>query len=263
MIITLANRKGGTGKTTTTVNLAAVWASQGKRVLVIDLDTQNHCALGLGFTRTGLPAGHAIHQLFQAPAGQQPSLTNWILTTPFQGLDLLPADPFFDPGLQALPTTRLRQAIQAQGLAQQYDHILIDTPPTLDGLLLSAAIAAEGLLVPFVPHYLGEVGVLQLARLFYEVTAEENPELLLLGLLPVMLERQQPLHQQILDKLARQFGKPSLLRGIRRNIQLAEAFHQQQPICHYAPRSAGTMDYTLLASELEALWEKEMQATQA
>lgn len=139
-------------------------------------------------------------------------------------------------------------------VAEQFDRVVLDTPPTSDLLLISALAAADGVLIPFVPHHLAAVGVNQLARLFYRVATRYNPSLQLIALLPVMVNRNFTLQRKVLDELAIQFGKGRLLRGIRTNIRLAEAFAAGEPICRFAPRSPGAMDYQLLADELETVW---------
>ncbi|MBE0505171.1 MAG: ParA family protein [Marinospirillum sp.] len=273
MIIAIANRKGGTGKTTSCVNLAAVWGRQGYRVLVIDLDTQGHSALGLGrpyatpsSTQPTSKTLRSVHGFFQAKAelidpqrriAQQQApqqLRDCIDTTPTQGVDLIAADVHFDGRGLHYPVTCLRDALQQEGLTQDYQRIILDTPPTLDSLLMNAAAAAQGIVVPFVPHHLGKVGALQLARLFYDIASNYNDDLTLLGLLPVMLDQRLTLHRNTIDELGAQFGQSKMLRGIRNNIRLAEAFAVHQSVLDYAPRSSGAMDYTLLAAELDALW---------
>ncbi|WP_202403266.1 ParA family protein [Vreelandella massiliensis] len=248
MILTLANRKGGTGKTTTVVNLAALWGSQGQRVLVIDLDSQGHAAIGLGLTYE--PAANAtIHHLLRHP--DTPVNALWQATA-CEGVSLIPADTRFSGHGEQWPLTGLQRALAKGDILHYFDVVIIDTPPTQDGLLISAMCAASAVLVPFVPHHLGEVGAKQLARLFYRVATEQNPSLGMLGLLPVMFDARLQLHRQTVDRLARQFGQARMLAGVRNNIKLAEAFAHGLPIHCYAPRSAGAQDYRALIQSLGA-----------
>ncbi|XGA79789.1 ParA family protein [Halomonas sp. CH40] len=247
MILTLANRKGGTGKTTTTVNLAALWGSQGYRVLVIDLDSQGHAAIGLGVSDT--PAANATtHYLLTHPT--TPLAPLW-RPTGCEGVSLIPADTRFSGHGQQWPLSGLRRALEAADIRAHFDAVIIDTPPTQDGLLISAMSAADGVLVPFLPHHLGEVGVQQLARLFYRVATQHNPSLSMLGLLPVMVDRRLQVHRQTVERLSRQFGEARMLAGIRNNIKLAEAFAYGLPIHRHAPNSAGARDYRALAASLK------------
>lgn len=243
MILTLANRKGGTGKTTTTVNLAALWGSQGYRVLVIDLDSQGHAAIGLGLAEEPA-ADTTIHHLLTHPATPLASLWQ---PTACEGVTLIPADTRFSGHGQQWPLSGLKQALAEADIRQHFDAVIIDTPPTQDGLLISAMSAANAVLVPFLPHHLGEVGARQLARLFYHVATQYNPSLGMLGLLPVMFDARLQLHRQTVARLSCRFGQARMLAGIRNNIKLAEAFAHGVPVHRYAPRSAGATDYRALA----------------
>lgn len=244
-VITIANRKGGTGKTTTAVNLAAAWGKRGYKTLLIDLDTQGHSALGLGVTET-VAADKTIHQLFR---DEQLSLSDVVHKTTVDNVSIAPADcNFIMPNLNEL---RIHNALHTDSVASLFERIIIDTPPTLDGLLYNGLASANGVIVPFVPHHLAEVGVKQLAKLFYQVATQHNPDLRLFGLLPIMYDRKIKLHQRVLKTLGKQFGIKRVMRGIRSNIKLAESFEAGKPIMHFAPRSAGAMDYQLMSEEVE------------
>ena len=249
-VITVANRKGGTGKTTTAVNVSAEWGRRGKKVLLIDLDTQGHASIGVGcgIHHSNRPS---IHDVFREP---EKALVDLILDTPTQGVWLLAADTSFDGIGTEISTLLLKKKLHELEQAKQFDVVVIDTPPTLDVMLLNALTACHGILVPFVPHFLAEVGVRQLADLFYKVAVTNNENLKMIGLLPIMLDKRTKLHNKVLASLVGQFGKNRMLRGVRSNIRLAEAFEQGLPVSGYAPKSAGAMDYYMLVEELEALW---------
>lgn len=244
-IIVVTNRKGGTGKTTTSVNLAAEFAAQGQRVLLIDMDTQGHCAVGLDIA----PAKNAptVHSLFLS-AGSR--LTDAVYPTAWPKLDLIPANPLFEHGSGDGDPARLTKALKDEGLTEKYDLIFIDTPPSLDNLLMNALCAAGRVLVPFVPHHLSGEGIRNLARVLFRVASGPNPELKLLALLPIMLDRRIGQHRSVADGVARQFGQGRLLSGIRTDIKLAESFAHRQPVRSYMPGCRGAEDYAVAAREI-------------
>ena len=246
-VVALANRKGGSGKTTTAVNLAAQWGQQGLRTLLIDLDTQGHAAIGLGCREARLRQP-SIHQIFH---DVDVDLMEIVQPTEIENIWLAPADTNFEH--QALNILCLRDAINDIVCQQQFQRIVIDTPPTFDSLLVSGLVAAHGVIIPFLPHHLAEVGTRQLAKLCYQVASQHNSALKLVGLLPVMFDRHIESHQHVVARLKTQFGKDRMLRAIRNNIKIAEAFDHGMPVGKYAPKSAGSMDFFLAAQEIDDL----------
>ncbi|NDY90497.1 ParA family protein [Ideonella livida] len=256
-VLAITNRKGGSGKTSCAVNLAAEWAAAlpprpdgpRARVLLVDLDSQGHCAVGLGVQPArGAPTVHGFL------AGRH-ALRPAIVPTPVPGLDLVPADPLFEHG-QARPDERtLARALREEGLAEAYEVILLDTPPSLDLLLLNALCAAERVVVPLMPHHLSAEGVKQLARLMFRVSSQGlNPQLRLLGFLPVMLDGRIGVHRQVLADLGRQFGPQRLLPGIRNDIRVAEAFGAGKPVRLHAPGARATADFGQALQALRERW---------
>lgn len=248
--LVVTNRKGGSGKTATAVNLAAEWAAQGERVLLIDLDTQGHCALGLGVS---VPRGAAtVHGFLSGKNTLQQAICN----TAWHGLDFIGADPLCEHGAIAQQECRLQQGLQAEGVLNAYDRIVLDTPPSLDGLLLNGLCAADRVLVPFVPHFLSGEGVRQLARVLLRVSTRGwNDRLRMLGFVPVMQDVRIGQHREVRDGLSHQFGANRLLPGIRTDIRVAEAFSHGKPVRIYAPKSRAAADYAELWLAVQRLWE--------
>lgn len=245
----VSNRKGGTGKSSSAVNIAAELHARGQRVLLIDMDTQAHCAYGVG-----LSIGRDTPTLHGFMAGRH-SLQDAVLHTGWAGLDLIPGDPLFEHGSGQVGELLLRNALHHTGLAQSYDTIVLDTPPSLDALLLNALCAADRVLIPFVPHFLAGEGVRQLARVLFKIASRgSNEDLRVLGFLPVMLDTRINLHRQVQEGLGQQFGRNRMLPGIRNDIRVAEAFAAGQPLRYYAPKSRAAADYTEAVDALLLRW---------
>ena len=249
--LVISNRKGGTGKTTVSVNLAAELAAQGLRVLLVDLDSQNHCAVGLGVQT---PRGAAtVHDLFRDATA---TLAAAVQATAYPNLFLVPADPLFEHGSGFRDEGLLGRALLEEGIGAAFDLVILDTPPSLDILLINALSAAQGIIVPYVPHPLSYEGVRQLMRVLFRIKSGANPALKIIGFLPVMVAEHIRQHRDITGEIAHQFGAPRVLSGIRTDIKLAEAFGAGQPIRRYAPRSRAAGDFAALAQAVaDALGE--------
>lgn len=249
-VVSISNRKGGTGKTTTAVNLAVEFARRDYQVLLIDLDTQGHAAVGLDITcKRGMPTAQDMFR------EQDFQLVCAIMPTVVSGLHFVPSDQNFEHIRSQDDTLVLKQQISKAVIAEQYDIIVIDTPPSLDALLINAMAAANGILIPMLPHHLSGEGVRQLSRLFFRIGSTINPNLQLLGLLPVMVDREIEFHRRVIAQMCQQYGTHRLFRGIRTDIRLAEAFAARKPIQLYSPKSRGSLDYYVLAEDLLCMWQ--------
>ena len=247
--LVISNRKGGSGKSATAVNLAVELAARGQRVLLVDLDTQGHCAVGLGVqVPRAAPTVHGFlagHNTLRAAVRD----TGWF------GVRLIAADNLSDHSVSGDRALLLRAALLGEGFLDEFDTVLLDTPPSLDGLLLNALCAADWVLVPFVPHFLSGEGVRQLARVIFRVSSRGlNDRLRILGFVPIMVDMRVGQHRAVSAGLGQQFGAARLLGGIRNDIRVAEAFAAGQPLRALAPKSRAVADYEALARSLDGLW---------
>jgi len=248
-VIAVCNRKGGAGKTTTSVNLAAELAALGRRVLLVDLDSQGHCAVGLGIKI--IIGEKTAHTLFTEP---QARLIDCARETAFANITLAPADQLFEHGSGLRDEGRLARALEDEEIAARFDVVILDTPPSLDMLLLNALAAANWVLVPYIPHPLSFEGVRQLMRVLFKVMSSQNPGLKLLGFLPMTAAEHIRQHRSVTGEVSRQFGAHRVLGGIRNDIRLAEAFAAGKPVRYYASGSRGAQDFADLAMSLAPLF---------
>ncbi len=237
-VIAVCNRKGGAGKTTTAVNLAVELATLGCRVLLVDLDSQGHCAVGLGVKVAN--GDTTAHSIFTDPLAK---IAKAVVATDYAHLFLAPADQLFEHGSGVRDELRLQQALRDPEITAQFDVVIVDTPPSLDLLLINALCSAKWVLVPYVPHPLSYEGIRQLMRVMFRVMSKQNPDLKILGFLPMTAAAHIRQHRSVTSDVSRQFGAHRVLSGIRSDIKLAEAFAVGKPIRAYAPQSRGAQDF--------------------
>jgi len=238
--IIITNRKGGVGKTTTSVNLAAWLGRLGKSVLLIDLDTQSHIQYGLGFSKK-FKIG--IHQAME----KRIDLNEIIYESNFENVFLLPADINYHINRLKQDDRLLARTIRKSKLEEIFDICIIDTPPTSDILLENALSISKYALIPVKTEFLGLIGVNQFLKIFYTTASRINPKLELLGILPTMFNKSLKEHHQMIEFLEKKVGKSRVLPPIRNDLKLSLAFLEGKPICYYDRRYRGSKDYEVLA----------------
>ena len=246
-IFCIANQKGGVGKTTTTVNLAAGLARVGQRVLVVDLDPQGNATMGSGVDKRQLDP--SIYDVLLESA----TVREARLPSPTGGYDIIGANRELagaEVELVALErrNERLRDALAA--VADDYDFVLIDCPPSLSLLTLNGLCSAHGVIVPMQCEYFALEGLSDLVNTIKQVHANLNPNLQLIGLLRVMYDPRITLQTQVSEQLKSHFGDKVFSTVIPRNVRLAEAPSYGQPGVVFDPSSKGAQSYVEFAREL-------------
>ena len=246
-VIAVVNQKGGVGKTTTAINLAAAIALLSIPVLLLDVDPQANTTGGLGFSRD--EARLSVYDLILGNA----TAAEVILPTEVPNLSLIPGTKnMIGANLELVPAerreSRLREALEP--IRSDYRFIFLDCPPALDLLTLNSLVAADTLLVPMQAEYFALEGISELMATLDRVSASFNPELSIEGVLFTMSDDRTNLSQQVRDNLQGFFADKLFKTTIPRNVRLAEAPSHGKPVALYDPRSRGAEAYRALALEL-------------
>ncbi len=246
-IMAIANQKGGVGKTTTTVNLAASLAAAGQHVLLVDLDPQGNATMGSGIEKRDLELS-VYHVLLGSK-----SVAEVTKKSEIGKYDVLPANRDLAGAEVELVNlahreTRLKDAIDRA--SEHYDYILIDCPPALNLLTLNGLCAARSVMIPMQCEYYALEGLSDLVNTIRRVRGSLNPVLEIEGLLRTMFDPRNTLAQQVSDQLQQHFGDKVYRTVIPRNVRLAEAPSYGIPVLYHDKASKGTQAYLALASEL-------------
>ena len=245
-VISFTNKKGGVGKTTTIVNMAAYCADLGKRVLLIDLDSQGNATTGLGFSKS------ALKKSVYAVLVDDDKITNNILPTEVPLLDILPANVDLTGAEVDMVYKRSREAILKNALRDvknNYDYIFIDCPPSLGLLTINAWVASDSVLIPLQAEYYAMEGVSQLMNTISMVKQHLNPGLVIEGVVITMYDGRANVSKQITAEIKKFFKNKLYEIIIPRNIRLSEAPSHGKPIMLYDSKCVGARAYKALAEE--------------
>ena len=244
-IIAITNQKGGVGKTTTSVNLTAILADMGMRVLVVDLDPQGNTTSGLGMKVKD-------RSIYEVLMGRE-SMKKCIQKTDVKGLDIAGADIRLagaELELVAVEQREFRLKNALTTVQKDYDFVFIDCPPSLSLLTLNALTACDRVLIPIQCEYYALEGVTSLMNTVSRVKKTFNPGIDIEGILLTMLDGRTNLGLQVVDEVKKHFRKKVFATTIPRNVRLGEAPSHGEPIHVYDPRSTGAMAYRALAAEV-------------
>ncbi|MEE8441441.1 MAG: ParA family protein [Spirochaetia bacterium] len=249
-IIAIGNRKGGSGKTTTSVNLGAALAHKGKKVLLVDADPQGHSALSLG---AGVrPEQKTLFELLVNGLEPEEIVRDTYLRT----FHLIPGGSklaTYERDHATDPSAKLRLADRLDSIREHYDYILIDTPPTLGLMTICSLIASTEVLVPMQTHFLAMEGLAETIRVLDGIEKYYHRTVRLLGVVPTFYQAKARLSRAIIGQIRDRLGESAVLHPVRANIALAEAPGHGMTIFQYRPRSNGAHDYLHLANQVESL----------
>lgn len=249
MVISIANQKGGVGKTTTTLNLAVYLAKLNQKVLLIDLDPQANLTSGIGIDRTKLSDQKTIYEVMV----DQIKISQAFLATKYQNVFIVPAKIELAGAEVELVNIMSRETILAEAIKQvsdQYDFIFIDCPPSLGILTINALVASDGVYVPVQCEYFALEGLGQLVNTINLVKKRLNGRLTVAGVILTMFDIRTNLSKQVASEVQKFFTDKVFATIVPRNVRLSEAPSHGKAIFEYDPSSLGAIAYENLAKEI-------------
>jgi chromosome partitioning protein len=248
-VYAVVNQKGGVGKTTTAVNVAANLPTFGKQALLVDMDPQGNSTSGLGIERARV--GRSIYDVIVDAM----DLNQVIIPTRVEGLQLVPSHPDLAAAeleLIGLPRRERRLLYALEGLTEDYEYVIIDCPPSLGLLTINCLVAAEFMLIPIQCEYYALEGLSALTQTTKLVQRELNPKLQIGGIVLTLFDPRTTLAAQVVEQVRAQFPEQTFQTVIPRNVRLSEAPSHGMPITQYDPTSRGAIAYQELTRELIA-----------
>ncbi len=246
-IISIANQKGGVGKTTTAINLSSCLAEAGQKVLVVDIDPQGNATSGFGLEKE--TDENTVYEMIMGDCTLEECIRKQVL----ENLDLLPSESnLAGAEIELLEVENKEAALKKnlENIRNQYDYILIDCPPSLSMLTINAMVASDSVIIPIQCEYYALEGLTQVIRTINLVKKKMNPKLKIEGIVFTMYDARTNLSAEVVKNVKDNLKENIFDTLIPRNVRLAEAPSHGMPINHYDSRSTGAESYRLLAAEL-------------